>query len=165
MIVQLRIDDRLIHEQIVTQWSRALDINAIVVANDKSAKDALTKQMLIMAGSSTGKKVRICTVEGAIQLLSDPRAAAMKVLLIADSPEDAYRLVEALKIQEVNVCNYLQKITEGQIQVTGFCRTNRKQFEQFEKLAEITPKIYNKMLPDDTPLDFREALKRARQKF
>ena len=38
MIVQLRLDERLIHGQVVTAWARALDINTILVANDEAAR-------------------------------------------------------------------------------------------------------------------------------
>ena len=56
MIVQLRIDERLIHGQITTAWSRFLDVSRIVVASDKLAKDPLTTQTLLMSAPA-GKKV------------------------------------------------------------------------------------------------------------
>lgn len=55
MIVQLRLDERLIHGQITTAWSRFLDVGAIVVANDKLSKDQLATQVLLMSAPA-GKK-------------------------------------------------------------------------------------------------------------
>lgn len=40
MIVQLRIDERLIHGQVAAAWARALDITHIVCASDAAAGDA-----------------------------------------------------------------------------------------------------------------------------
>lgn len=39
MIKELRVDDRLIHGQIALTWPKALQINHIIVANDKASKD------------------------------------------------------------------------------------------------------------------------------
>lgn len=44
MIVQLRLDERLIHGQITTAWSRYLEVNAIVVVSDKLVQDKLAVQ-------------------------------------------------------------------------------------------------------------------------
>ena len=39
MIVSLRVDDRLVHGQIITQWVRVLNVNSIVVVNDDVVVD------------------------------------------------------------------------------------------------------------------------------
>ena len=104
MIVQLRIDERLIHGQITTAWSRYLDVSRIVVARDKLAKDPLTTQTLLMSAPA-GKKVAVKTIPDAIKLLSDPRVDTVRVLIIVDNPKDAVALVKALPITEVNVAN------------------------------------------------------------
>lgn len=88
MIVQLRLDERLIHGQVVTAWARALDINTILVANDEAANDPIKKSVLLMT-VPTGKKVHVKGVEETIRLLSDPRADKMNILLIVDNPDDA----------------------------------------------------------------------------
>lgn len=77
MIVQLRIDERLIHGQITTAWSRYLDVSRIVVASDKLAKDPLTTQTLLMSAPA-GKKVAVKTIPDAIKLLSDPRVDTVR---------------------------------------------------------------------------------------
>lgn len=47
MIVQLRLDERLIRGQITTAWSRYLDVSAIVVVSDHLAEDKLATQVLL----------------------------------------------------------------------------------------------------------------------
>ena len=48
MIVQLRIDERLIHGQVAAAWARALDMTHIVCASDAAASDALRCKVLLM---------------------------------------------------------------------------------------------------------------------
>ena len=94
MIVQLRIDERLIHGQITTAWSRFLDVSRIVVANDRLSKDELTTQTLLMSAPA-GKKVAVRSIENTITLLSDPRIETVRVLVIVDNTKDAVTLVKA----------------------------------------------------------------------
>ena len=117
MIVQLRIDERLIHGQITTAWSRYLDVSRIVVASDKLAKDPLTTQTLLMSAPA-GKKVAVKTIPDAIKLLSDPRVDTVRVLIIVDNPKDAVALVKALPITEVNVANYVKKKSANKVNLT-----------------------------------------------
>ena len=61
-IALARIDDRLIHGQVVVGWVKALDIQALVVINDAIAANAMQKTLMEMAVPS-GLKVHFATVE------------------------------------------------------------------------------------------------------
>ena len=67
MDIQLiRIDDRLIHGQVVVGWVKALNIDRLVVVNDAIAKNSMQKTLMEMAVPS-GLKVSFYTVEEAAQ--------------------------------------------------------------------------------------------------
>ena len=44
-----RIDDRLIHGQIITAWIAYADAKTIIVADDKAAADSFSQSLLKMA--------------------------------------------------------------------------------------------------------------------
>lgn len=161
MIVQLRVDERLIHGQVVTAWSRALDVNNLLVANDEIIHDELRVKALLMTAPA-GKRVHIKSVDETIKLLSDPRADKMRILLIVDNPKDAVRLTEALHIEHVNVANYRKKKSKDKVVIHGYCSADPQDLEYFKKLAEITPDIFTQMLPTVPREDFRELLKKAK---
>lgn len=165
MIVQLRIDDRLIHGQVATVWSKFLDIDSIVVANDYSAKDELSRQILLATGKSTGKRIVIKSVDDVITLLSDPRADKRKVLLICDSPSDALKLVSALKINEVNVANFIKKAGSDKVYIGKYIKCNKEEYLDFVKLAETVPNIYSKLIPTDFSDNFKGLLEKAKSNF
>ncbi|HAP4459701.1 TPA: PTS sugar transporter subunit IIB, partial [Enterococcus faecalis] len=48
-ILLTRIDNRLIHGQVATQWNGSLGANLILVANDAISEDTLRQQLLNMA--------------------------------------------------------------------------------------------------------------------
>ena len=43
MIIQIRVDDRLIHGQIAVVWSKQFNTTHMVVANDKAAANEVSK--------------------------------------------------------------------------------------------------------------------------
>lgn len=159
MITQLRIDERLIHGQIVTQWSRYLDVSMIVVANDKVANDELAKKALLMTAPA-GKKVRIRTVDETIQLLQDPRAENIRMLLIVNNPDDAVKLTEALHIKEVNVANYTKKKAEDRTELTPYIFASKHDLEMFRKLVEVGDQVYTQMIPSTPKVDMKDILKK-----
>lgn len=161
MIVQLRLDERLIHGQVVTAWARALDINTILVANDEAANDPIKKSVLLMT-VPTGKKVHVKGVEETIRLLSDPRADKMNILLIVDNPDDALNLIEHLPIADINIANYQKKKSEDKIIIHTYCTADQK----FKNIWENCTKwehVYSQMLPSMNAEDFSELLKKAKK--
>lgn len=160
MAVFLRLDDRLIHGQIVTAWSRHLQVKTLMVANDKVAKDELTKAALMMTAPA-GMKVTIRSIEETIKLLSDPRAEKMRILLLVDNPKDAVVLVKNLGIQEVNVGNFTKKKVPDKIQISENCHATKEDIEDFKELCQICGNVYIQMIPDLAKTDFRTQLEKV----
>ncbi|SQJ25745.1 PTS family sugar transport protein component IIB [Salmonella enterica subsp. enterica] len=66
MIKLVRIDYRLLHGQVVFAWTRALDIDHIIVANANAAGDAFVSMSLSLA-KPAGVSLDIITVEQAAE--------------------------------------------------------------------------------------------------
>ena len=67
MIQCLRVDDRLLHGQVITKWITTYDPDAIVIADDKTVNDTVAKMALRVA-KPAGMKMSIRSVDDAIQL-------------------------------------------------------------------------------------------------
>ena len=146
MIVQLRIDERLIHGQVAAAWSKALDNDTIVCASDEASANQLKKCLLLMA-APPGKKVRIASVDEVIRLLSDPRAKKMKIFLLTDTIKDAVKLVKALDIKEVNLGNYHDRNDNNSIDVCEGCAVNQENYNVLKELSTLVEKSYSQLLP------------------
>lgn len=104
-IGHVRIDDRLIHGQIVASWISVLSCTTIVVADDKAAEDPLQSMMLEMA-VPPGIKLRILKVADAAAFLNDPSVNRPKLLVIVRNVASALALVEqGVEVEEINVGN------------------------------------------------------------
>ncbi|MDF2524061.1 MAG: phosphotransferase system, mannose/fructose/N-acetylgalactosamine-specific component [Clostridiales bacterium] len=141
MIKLLRIDERLIHGQVVVSWCNALDLTAIVVANDGAANDSVASMTLKMA-TPPKVKVAVQTVDSAIQLLNDPRCEKMSILVITKTPGDALRILEKVSgIPNVNVGNFglTDNAQAGRKKVGSSFFVNEGESELFEKIIQIKP--------------------------
>lgn len=106
MIVQIRIDDRLIHGQVAMVWSKELNTPRIIVANNDAAVNDTVKMTLKMA-TPTGIKTIVKDLDGAAQLINDPKTKDMRIFGLTKNVRDALYLVKACRDQicEVNLAN------------------------------------------------------------
>lgn len=106
MIKAFRIDERLIHGQVIATWLKTLGITHLIVANDEVARDEMRQKTLKMV-LPQGMKCLIKSVEETIRVLQDPRCQQMKIMLVAGTPQDGCRLLKSvMEISEVNLANY-----------------------------------------------------------
>ena len=99
----VRIDDRLIHGQVVLGWSRVLKPDRIVVANDRVAKSDWERK-LYAASVPPHLQASFLTLEDAAARLSSGGFGDDAVLLLFESVTDLHRVVEAgVHFDQINV--------------------------------------------------------------
>jgi len=90
----VRVDDRLIHGQVVAIWLKALNAKRIVIVDDRTARDEFVSEVIKMA-APPGVAVEIHDIAAGIervrQLVDDPEPA----FVLMRSPVTAVRLREA----------------------------------------------------------------------
>ena len=98
----IRIDDRLIHGQVATQWMKKYSIEQVVVVNDKVAKDTLQQTILEIAAPA-GVRVMIYDVAEFIDVYNSVEIKR-KTLLLFTNPIELLECVKGgLKTQLINV--------------------------------------------------------------
>lgn len=111
-----RIDDRLIHGQVITAWIAYADANMIIVADDKAAEDEFTQSLLKMA-TPDSIQLKILKVQDAIEYLNTSEDDG-KALLLVKGVEQALQFVKAgYKELVINVGNLNMK--KGKTKVLG----------------------------------------------
>lgn len=88
-----RVDDRLIHGQVVVAWGQRLSPARIWVVDDASAANDWERDLL--ASSAPGVEVRVLSVEAAAAGYAAEAAAAGGAFLLVRDLATARRLVEA----------------------------------------------------------------------
>ena len=90
----IRVDDRLIHGQVVTIWLKALGASRIIIVDDRTAKDDFLREVLELAAPA-GTPVEIHDQAGGTERVRDAAAAEEPVFVLVRSPITALRLREA----------------------------------------------------------------------
>ncbi len=104
-IVLARIDNRLIHGQVLESWVPSLKANCIVVANDEVAH-AVMQKILMEAAVPRGIQVIVDTVDAVSELLCSDELGDARVLLLFATAHDARRAVESgLVLKKLNLGN------------------------------------------------------------
>ncbi len=137
MIKLCCLDDRMIHGQIVTKWSRVVPVDRIIVANDQAGSNPIIAKSLLMAAPGN-IKVAVKTVKDAVELLHNPKASAHDILLIVANPQDLLTVVEQVEgIHRVNIGNWgLLEASDGK---------QREMVSQFVALSEDEKAILAKV--------------------
>ena len=79
-IVLTRIDNRLVHGQVATQWCGAIGANLILVANDEVAGNSLRQGLMNMAAPSYAS-MRYWTIQKTIDTIHKASAKALIIIL------------------------------------------------------------------------------------
>ncbi|MBJ5309160.1 PTS sugar transporter subunit IIB, partial [Salmonella enterica subsp. enterica serovar Agona] len=103
MIKLVRIDYRLLHGQVVFAWTRALDIDHIIVANANAAGDAFVSMSLSLA-KPAGVSLDIITVEQAAEKLASGKLDHKKVMVVLGNTAETLAFAE--KVPGISVINY-----------------------------------------------------------
>ena len=85
MITFMRVDDRIIHGQIITRWSKEYPCDGIIAVNDKAATTPVLKQSFV---ASTEKKVFIWTMEHFLENAKKVFESPKHYFLITKNPLD-----------------------------------------------------------------------------
>lgn len=157
-IVNVRIDERLIHGQVAGIWSTSLDTQRIIVANDEAATDSLQKTSLRMA-APTSMRLSVLTVEDAAKNIEMGKYGKQRIFLLFKNPSDVLNYVNAGgKLENLNVGNMSFK--EGTREVTKSIQITEAEELIFEELSSKGIKITAQLVPNDPSIDFIEKMRR-----
>lgn len=154
----VRIDDRLIHGQIVASWVNVLRCNTIIVADDKAAGDDLQKMMLEMA-CPPNIKLAIKTVDQAAELLRSDSLERGKVLLIMRNSASALRLTEQdIGIDKINVGNVSSG--NGRQKYSKSVWLNAQDIDEYKQLLDRGIELEVQIVPSEKAQNMADMLRK-----
>ena len=162
MLKLIRLDERLIHGQIAIKWSRHTGVDRIIVANDAAAENSVIQKSLMMAAPATCKTA-IITVDKAIEMMKNPKAADHKILMLVNNPDDLLKILTNIeeKPETVNIGNYGRIAPKRNGEVRPTYRLNLYLYDdEKETLKKVLDLGYNTIY-QTTPEETAEPLEKA----
>jgi D-glucosaminate PTS system EIIB component len=149
----VRIDDRLIHGQVVAVWLRAMDARRIVIVDDAAARDEFLREVLVLAAPQ-GVPVEVLDVaSGAarcVELAGEPEP----VIVLARSPRTVRALRRAgVPIEVVDLGG--MGAGPGRRRLHKTISVSPDELRELRELEQLGTRVEIQIVVDDRPIPFR----------
>lgn len=148
MVIGLaRIDDRLIHGQVATRWTKESRVSRIIVVNDDVAKDSVRSTML-KSVAPPGVTAHVVGVEKMIRVYNNPEYANERVMLLFTNPTDVLKLLEAgVDMKSINIGGMAYK--DGKKQITSAVSVDDKDIAAFKAMDAMKVELDVRKVSND----------------
>ena len=148
-IVLVRIDDRLIHGQVMTGWVNYTKATNIIIVDDQVAKDDFSLQMFEMVKPS-GVEISALTVEEAGEKLKDDSYLTEKTIILCKTPQEPYQLAQkGVPFDVLNIGGMGGK--PGRKRYFRNIAISDEEMELLKEVEKQGVKVEFRILPDDSP--------------
>lgn len=155
-----RIDDRLIHGQVATRWTKETNVTRIIVVSDEVAADTVRKTLLTQV-APPGVTAHVVDVAKMIRVWNNPKYAGDRVMLLFTNPTDVERVVEGgVKITSVNIGG--MAFRQGKTQVNNAISVDEKDIEAFKKLNERGIELEARKVSTDQKLKMMDLIAKVK---
>jgi PTS system mannose-specific IIB component len=162
--VLARIDSRLLHGQVATAWTKAMNPTRIIVVSDDVSRDKLRKNLITQA-APPGVKAHVIPVDHMIKLAKDDQHfGGQRAMLLFENPQDVLRAVEAgVPLKTINVGSMAHSI--GKVQPSKVLAFNQQDIDTFNKLKKAGLNFDVRKVPNDSKGNMDEILKKAQDEL
>lgn len=155
-----RIDDRLIHGQVATRWTKETNVTRIIVVSDEVAADTVRKTLLTQV-APPGVTAHVVDVAKMIRVYNNPKYAGDRVMLLFTNPTDVERVVEGgVKITSVNIGG--MAFRQGKTQVNNAISVDEKDIAAFRKLNERGIELEARKVSTDQKLKMMDLIAKVK---
>ncbi|MEQ1977048.1 PTS mannose transporter subunit IIAB [Xenorhabdus sp. SGI240] len=158
-IALARIDDRLIHGQVATRWTKETNVKRIIVVSDEVAQDTV-RSTLLKQVAPPGVSAHVIDVAKCVRVYNNPKYANERVMLLFTNPTDVLRIVEGgVAIESINIGG--MAFRQGKTQINNAISVDKTDIESFEKLNSRGIELEARKVASDTRLNMMDLLKKV----
>ncbi|MEN3013768.1 MAG: PTS sugar transporter subunit IIB [Endomicrobiia bacterium] len=158
----IRIDDRLLHGQVIEGWVKPLKIEKIVVASDVVSCDPLQRSLYLVS-TPEAVKLECLSLESTSEKIVAGEFEKIKTIILISSLKELYDLV--LKIKNT-IFNFLPppvnvggiRHIESRVQIYKALFLSLEDLEIIKKLDALNVKLEYYVLPDDPKILINEKI-------
>ena len=149
----VRIDDRLLHGQVVAVWLRALGAQRIVIVDDATARDDFLREVLTLAAPQ-GVPVEVHDVATGAARLIALAATSEPVIVLARTPRTVLELRHAgVPIEVVDLGG--MGSGPGRRRLHKTISVSPDELRELRELEKMGTRVEIQIVADDRPIPFR----------
>jgi mannose/fructose/N-acetylgalactosamine-specific phosphotransferase system component IIB len=147
MLILFRIDDRLIHAQVVVGWCRKLRPDRIILADDQVSAEEWEKELYTSA-AEPDFKATVLTIADAAEQISGGVFDSEKIFLLVRGPSEALEMLDrGLDTNEINVGGL--HFRDGREKITENVWVNGEEKELLRDIVKKGITLEARALPGD----------------
>lgn len=155
-IILTRIDDRLIHGQVVTAWIRRYPINRILIIDDELAKNRLMER-IYKAAAPMGVEVIIKSVKDGSDWLLEDQEKGEQILILVKVPNVVEKLLEKqISIEKVILGG--MGAGKGRKTFIKNVSASEEEIESFRNISSQGIDIVYQLVPDEKETSIKKLL-------
>lgn len=155
-IILTRIDDRLIHGQVVTAWIRRYPINCILIVDDELSKNRLMER-IYKAAAPVGVEVLIKSVQDASEWLLEDEKRGEQILILVKVPNVIEKLLEqGILIEKVILGG--MGAGKGRKTFIKNVSVSEEEIESFRNINSKGIEIVYQLVPDEKETPIKKLL-------
>lgn len=160
MIRQLRIDDRLVHGEVVTLWVSNLGVNTVIIADDAYASNPINAMTANLV-KPKNVNLHLKKISEALDYINDEAHEKEKIFVVCGNAQNALMLVQGCdKITEVNVGAMRHADGKKQVNLKVFVdEQDMKNLCEIDRLGRV---IFQQTKPDHKRVTLQEMLNKAK---
>lgn len=157
-IVLVRVDDRLIHGQVMTKWSKGMNTNALFVVDNATANDPFMKDIYLMSTANSGMTIKVFSTDEVVDYWNKSNFENYNAILLVKTIAAAKEIMDkGLPVSRLNL--------------GGIAKTKDSKFVlpnvaikpgDFDVLKEIEAKgveVFFQIVPDTKSVSLKDAIK------
>jgi mannose/fructose/N-acetylgalactosamine-specific phosphotransferase system component IIB len=156
MIVFVRIDDRLVHGQVVEGWVNFLKATSILVADDRVASNALQRSIMEIAVPQ-GLRISIGNIEDICEKVRTGSDAERAILLFSNPLAFLHALKLGLRCEELNIGG--MHYVPGKRKLIDVLAVDDEDLDALREIAAKGVKVTVQAVPNQKPLPLEKLFK------
>ena len=151
-IVYARVDDRLVHGQVMTAWVLHTKASKVIIVDDKAAKDSFMK-MIMKSAMPSSLELEVLSVSSAISYLKEAGSEDERIFLLAKTPMVFADLHDA--IQEVGIGGIGARADRRKLYRN--IAVNEEEMNSIKAMQSKGMDVYIRVVPDDKRIEIKDA--------
>lgn len=156
-IVLARIDNRLLHGIVASQWSHLTGASRLMVIDDKVANDPLLKESMKIARPA-GMTVSIISLETALKNFQIKKYGDQKIFVVTNSPKVILALLDQGEfVPKLNIGGTVQ-YKDG-VKLSPRAMATKEDVETYKAILKYDTSLTVQYVPSDREVKFTDIIK------
>ncbi len=152
-VVGARIDNRLLHGIVATQWAPQSGASRVMVIDDTVAEDPVLKESMKL-GRPSGMAISIISKKTALTNFKAGKYDAQKVFIVSKTPEIYLQLLKQnIQIPEIILGGTVVPEENTALKVSKRAYILEDQFDVYKEILKTGSRIFAKFVPSDKDID------------